>query len=246
MKTDFFQSCDHCWVFQIFWHIEYSTFTASSFRIWNSSTGILSPPLALFVVMLSKAHSGHEFGQTSGVVREREAWRAAVHRVTKVLAWLGDWTTTISPANDSDAGRDWGQEERGWQRMRWMDGITDSMDKFGWTPRVGDRQGGLACCNSWGRKELDTTEQLNWTVPYSMFSLVIYCMHSINDVYVSIPISQFLPITFLLISICFFSAFVSQFLFCKQDHLYHFTIILSYIHINMQYLFSFFWLHCVW
>ena len=147
---------------------------------------------------------------------------------------------------DPDAGRDWGQEERGWQRMRWMDGITDSMDKFGWTPRVGDRQGGLACCNSWGRKELDTTEQLNWTVPYSMFSLVIYCMHSINDVYVSIPISQFLPITFLLISICFFSAFVSRFLFCKQDHLYHFTIILSYIHINMQYLFSFFWLHCVW
>ena len=128
MKTDFFQSCDHCWVFQIFWHIEYSTFTASSFRIWNSSTGILSPPLALFVVMLSKAHSGHEFGQTSGVVREGEAWRAAVHRVTKVLAWLGDWTTTISPANDSDAGRDWGQEERGWQRMRWLDGLSDSME----------------------------------------------------------------------------------------------------------------------
>ena len=44
------------WVFQICWHIECSTFTASSFRIWNSSTGIPSPPLALFVVMLSKAH----------------------------------------------------------------------------------------------------------------------------------------------------------------------------------------------
>ena len=39
MKTDFFQSCDYCWVFQICWHIECSTFTASSFRIWNSSTG---------------------------------------------------------------------------------------------------------------------------------------------------------------------------------------------------------------
>ena len=38
------------------WHIECSTFTASSFRIWNSSTGIPSPPLALFVVILSKAH----------------------------------------------------------------------------------------------------------------------------------------------------------------------------------------------
>ena len=47
MKTDLFQSRGHCWVFQICWHIECSTFTASSFRIWNSSTGIPSPPLAL-------------------------------------------------------------------------------------------------------------------------------------------------------------------------------------------------------
>ena len=51
-----FQSCGHFWVFQICWHIECSTFTASSFRIWNISTGILAPPLALFIVMLSKAH----------------------------------------------------------------------------------------------------------------------------------------------------------------------------------------------
>ena len=56
MKTDIFQSRGHCWVFQICWHIEYSTLQASSFRIWNSSAGILSPPLALFVVMLPKAH----------------------------------------------------------------------------------------------------------------------------------------------------------------------------------------------
>ena len=56
MKTDLFQSCGHCWIFQICWYIECSTFTASSFRIWNSSTGIPSPPLALFVVMLLKAH----------------------------------------------------------------------------------------------------------------------------------------------------------------------------------------------
>jgi len=55
-KLTFFQSCGHCWVFQICWHIECSTFTASSFRIWNSSTGIPSPPLALFVVMLPKFH----------------------------------------------------------------------------------------------------------------------------------------------------------------------------------------------
>ena len=56
IKSDLLQSCGHCWVFQICWHIECSTFTASSFRIWNSSTGIPSPPLALFIVMLPKAH----------------------------------------------------------------------------------------------------------------------------------------------------------------------------------------------
>ena len=51
-----FQSCGHYWVFQICWHIECSTFTESSFRIWNSSTEIPSPPLAFFIVMLPKAH----------------------------------------------------------------------------------------------------------------------------------------------------------------------------------------------
>ena len=46
MKTNLFQSCGHCWVFHICWHIEYNTFTASSFRIWNSSAEIPSPSLA--------------------------------------------------------------------------------------------------------------------------------------------------------------------------------------------------------
>ena len=65
---------------------------------------------------------------------------------------------------DSDAGRDWGQEVKGttedemagWHH--WFNG-RDSV----WTPGVDDGQGGLACCNSWGRKELDMTERLNWT-----------------------------------------------------------------------------------
>ena len=57
MKTDLLQSCGHCWIFQICWHVECSTFTASSFRIWNSSAGIPSPPLALFVIILPKAHT---------------------------------------------------------------------------------------------------------------------------------------------------------------------------------------------
>ena len=55
MKIDLFQSCGHCWVFQICWQHECSILTASSFRIWNSSTLIPSPPLILFIVMLLKA-----------------------------------------------------------------------------------------------------------------------------------------------------------------------------------------------
>ena len=54
MKTDLFQPCGHWWDFQICWHIECSTLTASSFRLWSSSTGIPSTPLALFLVILSQ------------------------------------------------------------------------------------------------------------------------------------------------------------------------------------------------
>jgi len=65
---------------------------------------------------------------------------------------------------DSDAGKDWGQEEKGMTEdelvgwHHWLDG-----HGFGWTPGVGDGQGGLVCCGSWGHKESDMTEQLNWT-----------------------------------------------------------------------------------
>ena len=56
-----------------------------------------------------------------------------------------------------------GRRRRGQQRMRWLDGISNSMDGCGWNLGVGDGQGGLECCGSWVRKESDTTEQLNWT-----------------------------------------------------------------------------------
>ena len=65
---------------------------------------------------------------------------------------------------DSDAGRDWGQEEKGTtedEMAGWHHGLNGR--GFGWTPGAGDGQGGLACCSPWGRKELDTTEWLNWT-----------------------------------------------------------------------------------
>ena len=65
---------------------------------------------------------------------------------------------------DPDAGKDWGQEEKGMTQDE-MVGWHHRPDGrgFGWTPGVGDGQGGLACCGSWGHRESDTTEQLNWT-----------------------------------------------------------------------------------
>ena len=75
---------------------------------------------------------------------------------THVKSWL--------IGKDSDDGRDWGQEAKGttedemsgWHH--WLDGRESE-----WTPGVGDGQGGLACCTSWGRKELNTTEWLIWS-----------------------------------------------------------------------------------
>ena len=64
---------------------------------------------------------------------------------------------------DPDAGRDWWQEEKGMTEVE-MAGWHHWLDEheFGWTPGVGDEQGGLVCCDSWGHKESDTTEWLNW------------------------------------------------------------------------------------
>ena len=55
-----------------------------------------------------------------------------------------------------------GRRRRGWQRMKWLDSITDSMDMSEQALGVGDGQGSLACYSPWGHKELDTTERLNW------------------------------------------------------------------------------------
>ena len=89
---------------------------------------------------------------------------------------------------DPDAGRDWGQEENGttedemagWHR--WLNGHESE-----WTPGVGDGQGGLACCNSWGHKESDTTERLNWTELNGMW---IISQKKLNSESTSIRMAQ--------------------------------------------------------
>ena len=65
---------------------------------------------------------------------------------------------------DPDAGKDWGQVEKGTtedEMVGWHHQLNEH--GFGWIPGIGERQGGLACCGSWGHKESDTTEWLNWT-----------------------------------------------------------------------------------
>ena len=80
---------------------------------------------------------------------------------------------------DSDAGRDWGQDEKGTTEDE-MAGWHHRLDgrEFELTSGVGYGQGGLVCCNSWGRKELDMTERLNWTElnheKYGQYNLDVY------------------------------------------------------------------------
>ena len=80
------------------------------------------------------------------------------------LQYFGHLMWRVDSLEKTDAGRDWGQEEKGTREdemagwHHWLDGC-----ESGWTPGVGDGQGGLVCCDSWGHKELDMTEWLNWT-----------------------------------------------------------------------------------
>ena len=80
------------------------------------------------------------------------------------ILWPSDAKSWLI-GKDPDARKNWGQEEKGItedEMVGWHHPLNGH--GFGWTRGVGDRQGGLACCGSWGRKESDTSEQLNWTV----------------------------------------------------------------------------------
>ena len=77
------------------------------------------------------------------------------------ILWPHDAKSWLS-GKDPEAGKDWGQEEKGTTKDE-MVGRHHQLNGhgFGWTPGVGDGQGGLVCCGSWGHKESDMTEELN-------------------------------------------------------------------------------------
>ena len=117
---------------------------------------------------------------------------------------------------DPDAGRDWGQEEKGTTEVE-MAGWHHRLDgrESEWTPGVGDGQGGLACCDSWGHKESDKNEWLNWTYKWSVF------LHYYNWVY-SLLVSTYQNCLFLVILILMVKDVSAQFLYGKVI-LFYFT-----------------------
>ena len=79
---------------------------------------------------------------------------------------------------DPNVGKDWRQEEKGTtedEMVGWHHQLNGH--EFGWTPGVGDGQAGLACCGSWGHKESDTTEWLNWTELVFYFLIKLFIMY---------------------------------------------------------------------
>ena len=149
------------------------------------------------VVLLKTLESPLDYKEIQPVHSEDEPWdffgrndakaETPVLRPPHVKCWL--------IGKDSDAGRDWGQDEKGMteNEMAWWHHWLDGRESE-WTPRVGDGQGGLVCCDSWGCKESDTTERLNWTELIDGFKIfthenyyvkfkrwLLECMSNIED-----------------------------------------------------------------
>ena len=88
---------------------------------------------------------------------------------------------------DLDAGKDWGQEEKEVTEDE-MVGFHHQFNghEFGYAPGVGDGQGGLACFIPWGRKELDTTERLNWIGKLDSFQSFLNWFCSLKNFCISV------------------------------------------------------------
>ena len=104
--------------------------------------------------------------------------RTDVEAETPIL-WPPDMKSWLI-GKDPNARNDWGWEEEGMTEdemagwHHWLNG-----HEFEWTPGFGDGQGGLACCNSWGRKELHTTElwtELNWSIQWLSWGIACHIL----------------------------------------------------------------------
>ena len=168
MKAHLFQSCGHCWVFQIYWHIECSTYTASSFRIWNRIKKAECQRIDAFELwcwrrLLRVPWTARRSNQS--ILKEISPEYSLEGLMLKLklqysghLMWRTDsFEKTLMLGKIEGGGEG---DDRGWDG--WMASPTQwtwvwgNFRSWWWTGR-------LACCSPWGRKESDTTEQLNWT-----------------------------------------------------------------------------------
>ena len=130
---------------------------------------------------------------------------------------------------DPDAGKNWGQEEKGtteYEMVGWHHQLNGH--EFGWAPGVGVGQGGLVCCSSWGRKELDMTDWLNWTEKdiYFKLSESIVIPFQTNKDFHMIVFPQKFPRN-LHHTVCIQGKILSQGLLCKCHPLNRFNQITS-------------------
>ena len=110
------------------------------------------------------------------------------------LQYFGHLMRRVDSLEKADAGRDWGQEEKGTTEDE-MAGWYHRLDgrEFEWTPGVGDGQGGLACCDSWGHKELEMTEQLNWTELNKAHKITPHSLLPLTSSSLTSSLTQFWP-----------------------------------------------------
>ena len=118
--------------------------------------------LLRFERMLKNIQGVHSKGNRSWlfIVRSDVEAETPIFWPSDVKSWL-IW-------KDPDVGKDWGQEEKGTiedEMAGWHHRLNGH--ESGWTPGVGDGQGGLVCCGPWGHEELDRTERLKWTELFS-------------------------------------------------------------------------------
>ena len=148
----------HVWI----WELDYKESWAP--KNWYFSTVVLEKTLES-PLDCKEIQPVHPKGNQSWIFIGRTDAEAE----TPIL-WLPDvkrWLIQKHP----DAGKDWGQGEKGTtedEMVGWHHRLNGH--QFGQTPGVGDGQGGLACCGSWGRRESDTTERLNWLIHISDYT----------------------------------------------------------------------------
>ena len=165
-------SSSHVWM----WELDYKQSWAP--KNWCFSTVVLEKTLES-PLDCKEIQPVHPKGDQSWVF----IGRTGVEAETPIL-WPPDWKNWLI-WKDPDAGKDWGQEEKGTtedEMVGWNHRFNGH--EFGWTPGVGDGQGGLVCCGSWGFRELDMTEWLNWILylivkdlpPYNQ-EKIKFCSH---------------------------------------------------------------------